>query len=743
MLSTKISSSDSKSTDDPILQLINPLTVDRLIKKNTLELDTSSSLNQDPTFTILQPKPTSKPDKKLKKVGKDENLDSEINKFKPKKKIRTKVSFDDELDSVPTSYANSNLSDDKISITLARPAKPEGQKIKPYSFTKLSETSKSEKKLKISSKKGPEELTSSKDNEIVILEPITVDELSNISSIPKSAMIKSLFLKGILVTANQLIDPSIAQKLGEEFGIKISLEPEKLSINQDSKTDKNTSSIPRPPIVTVMGHVDHGKTTLLDNIRKTQYAQKEIGGITQKIGAYEVKIIQNSQERKIVFLDTPGHEAFSKMRSRGISVSDIAVLVVAADDGIRPQTLEALQQIKEAKIPLIVAINKIDKDNANIESIKKELTSHDIVSEEWGGDTLMVPISALQGTNIDKLLETILLVADLSDIRANPESQANGIILESNLDKTRGAIASIIVKEGSLKIGDIVIADDMYARIRGMMDTSENPLKVAIPSSAITIWGLPKVPVVGSQFLSFKNEKDAKVFLDSKIQKSRPTSSVQSVLNNLDETLQNKKQINLIIKADSQGSLEAITSNILKQYTSNVQIRIVQQSIGEITETDLEFASASKSNILAFNSTYASGVRKSAKNTNVNIKEFSIVYDLFDHIEFLINEKIGPQYEEKLTGICVVKTVFPLAKSFVAGTSVLEGKILKTSFIKVIRDSDVIYKGYIDSLKKIKEDVSEVSSGFDCGIFVKDFGTWKSGDTIQAYNLVEKKNGPL
>jgi translation initiation factor IF-2 len=556
-------------------------------------------------------------------------------------------------------------------------------------------------------------------------------------------MIKSLFLKGINITANQLVTPSIAQKLGEEFGIKVTLKERNPETSKNIEKDDSRVTLPRPPIVTVMGHVDHGKTTLLDKIRKTQYAQKEIGGITQKIGAHEVIVKQNDEERKIIFLDTPGHEAFSKMRSRGVSIADIAILVVAADDGLRPQTIEAIQQIQSAKIPLIIAINKIDKDNANIETIKKDLTKYNIISEEWGGDSLIVPISALQGTNIDKLLETVLILGEVLELRANPNGLTKGMVLESHLDKTKGSVASLIVKEGTLRLGDTILIDETISKIRGMMNSTGEIIKDAKPSSAVVVWGLPKVPSIGTQFFSFKDEKEAKLFNDNTTQGPRSSVNSPLVLQTLEENAQDKKQLNLIIKADSQGSLEAVTSNILTQYTPSIQIRILQASIGEITGTDLEFAYASKSNILAFNTTYATGIKKLSKNTNVNIREFEIIYDLFDYVQFLIDEKIGPQYEEKLTGTCVVKTVFPLAKSFVAGTSVTKGKILKTSFIHVIRDMNILYKGYITSLKKVKEDALEVSEGSDCGIFVTEFGAWKPNDIIEAFDLIEKKSGTL
>nr|BDA97455.1 translation initiation factor 2 [Cryptomonas sp. NIES-345]BDA98416.1 translation initiation factor 2 [Cryptomonas sp. NIES-1327] len=735
---------NSKNIADDTLYLNSPLSINHeSLRKNKIELTIATQIKTDQVAPIINLKNLPKGDKRLKKTDKSETVETEENnKYKLKKKSRSKLNFDDELEST-NDLTNLEKISDKSTIILERPIKPGTQKINISVNSKKLKTSINEKKLKTIVNKKNNKNIPLVHKEIILTTPITLEELSNLSLVSKSTMIKSLFLKGISITANKLIDPTLAQKLGEEFGINIIINTEENLGKTELPSTNDTSNAPRPPIITIMGHVDHGKTTLLDKIRNTQLAQKEIGGITQKIGAYEVLVPYNDQLEKIIFLDTPGHEAFSKMRSRGISISDIAILVVAADDGVRPQTIEAIEQIQSAKVPIIVAINKIDKDNADTENIKRELTKYNLLSEEWGGDTLMVPISALQETNIDKLLETVIILKEILELKAKTNVPAKGIVLESNLDKSKGAIASLILREGILNTGDVIVIDNSMARIRGMMDSKGKLIKEINPSSPALIWGLQKIPAVGSSFLSFKEEKEAKAFMESNKSMTKSNINPQIIFDNVESSLQNKKQINLIIKTDSQGSLEAVTSNLAKLCSNNVQIRILNSSVGEITETDVEFANTSKSNLLAFNTTYATGVKKGMKDKNIDIKEFNIIYDLFDYVQILVDEKNGPQYQEHLVGSGVVQTIFPLTKSFVAGTSVIKGKILKSSFIHVIRNSEILYKGYIDSLKRIKEDVLEVPTGSDCGIFINKFNGWKPGDIIEAFNFIQKKDDTL
>lgn len=742
---------DSKFTNEDILQLTSPMLVVNLQTKNQSSLLSSLQTDVHSGLLSLNLKPSLKTDKKIKKNDKDDDrdIDRTTLKLKSKKKTRSKVNFEEDYESVNDLFDKTDEGENISLLSLARPSKPMSTEIPSVSFVtkqkgQLSAISKRKKSNPSSPKKDLELLNMSKPTQVTLTQPLTVQELADLFSISKTEIIKSLFLKGISITVNQLIDTVTAQKLGQEFGVEVLLSSqeytsEKKSLDLTNSMSESLSS--RPPVITVMGHVDHGKTTLLDKIRKTQTAQKEAGGITQRIGAYEVLIQHKNEERKLIFLDTPGHAAFSGMRSRGVSITDIAVLVVAADDGVKQQTIEAIKQIQASNVPIIVAINKVDKEDANVDSIKEELSKYNLISEEWGGETLMVPISAMQGTNIDTLLEMILLLSDVMNLQADSSSLPEGMVIESNLDRAKGAVASVLVQNGTLRVGNILQVGGNLAKVRGMINSMGETIKEAGPSSPVLIWGLSKVPSVGDTFTAFKDEKDAKLFITNNPGPSRTSlnSFPQISENYAVSDSENKSRINVIIKTDTQGSAEAIATSLNKINDSKVQIRILYSCAGEVTETDVEFASTSSAALLAFNTTAASGAIKSAKALSVIIKEFNVIYDLFDFIESLIDSLVGPQYEEKFIGMASVKTVFPLAKSFVAGSFVLEGKITKVSFIHVIRGNEIVYKGLIDSLKKIKENVLEVLQDSECGIFVSEFDSWKSGDIIKAFELVPKK----
>lgn len=742
---------NSKITSDDILQLGSPLLIVTLQPRNPSTLFSSLQTDVDQGILSLSLKPSLKIDKKVKKNDKDDDrdIDRTAAKLKVKKKTRSKISFDEDYDSVNELFEKIEIPQDASLLPLARPDKPLGSGAVPVSFTikqknQVNATPKKKKTTLSSQKKNSETAIVEKPTKIILTQPKTVQELADIFLVSKTEIIKCLFLKGIPVTVNQVIDLLTAKTLGQEFGIEVDLTSDKIFVDKkrlDSSLAASDTLDPRPPIVTIMGHVDHGKTTLLDKIRKTQIAKKEAGGITQKIGAYEVFIPYKGENRKVVFLDTPGHAAFSGMRSRGVSVTDIAVLVVAADDGVKPQTLEAIKDLQSAKVPIIVAVNKIDKQDANVDSIKEELTRYNLVSEDWGGDTLMVPISAMQGTNIDTLLEMILLLSDMLELKADPSRLSEGTIIESNLDRTRGAVASILIQNGTLHVGDILSISGTTAKVRGMVNPSGEVIKEAGPSSPVLVWGLTKVPSVGDYFAAFKDEKDARIFSASNDEPNRTNLvSSQQVSENYNvSNSETTPKINLIIKTDTQGSAEAITSSLNKINNSKVQIRVLYSCAGEITETDVEFASTSSANLVAFNTALASGAEKAAKNMRITIKHFDVIYDLFDFVQSMIDSLIGPQYEEKLIGSAVIKTVFPLAKSFVAGSLVMEGKITKSSFVHVLRNDEIIHKGFIESLKRVKESVSEVNSGSECGIFLNEFDSWKTGDILKAFDLIPKK----
>jgi translation initiation factor IF-2 len=703
----------------------------------------------------LNLKPILKIDKKIKKNDKDDDreVDRTGVKLKLKKKARSKINFDEDYESVTDLLGEVDSTEEILPLPLARPTKPivKEMEISPFTIKQKNSVNLLTKRKKSTSshiKKESQSTLLEKPGTVTIGNPITVQGLAELFVVSTTDIIKSLFLKGISVTVNQLIDLTTIQKLGEEFGVEVILGSQQAIGDKkrlDLSSSENGQLVSRPPVIAVMGHVDHGKTSLLDKIRKTQIAKREAGGITQKIGAYEVNLTHKNEDKKLIFLDTPGHAAFSGMRLRGVSITDIAVLVVAADDGVKPQTLEVIQHIQSSNVPIIVAINKIDKQDANVESIKEELAKHNLISEDWGGDTLMVPISAIQGTNIDTLLEMILLLAEMMELKANPNARAEGTIIESNLDRTRGAVASVLIQNGTLHVGDTLCIGGSIAKVRGMINSTGESIKSAGPSSPVFLWGLTKVPSVGEYFTAFKNEKDAKTFAvtDEAIFKSNLSSSqILSENYNVSDS-ETKLKINLIIKTDTQGSAEAINSSLNKINDSKVQIRVLYACAGEITETDVEFAVASSATLIAFNTTSASGAVKAAKNMAINITSFDVIYDLFDFVQSMIESLVGPQFEEKFIGSAIIKTVFPLAKSFVAGSSVTEGKIMKSSFIHIIRNNDVIHRGFIDSIKRLKESVSEVSEGSECGIFLKEFDSWKEGDILKAFELVAKKRDTL
>jgi translation initiation factor IF-2 len=744
---------DSKYKNESILQLSNPLMIsseDNNANFSTpiseAKTDYQFSAESDIGVTLLS-KPFPKVDKKTKKSEKESIKENETGKSKGKlkKKFRSKVDFEEEYDSINEINTEISNNPDVSSLSLQRPGKPNSNQspVKANSNKQKGKVNIKKKKNNSASTKKSNDVTPiQKPETLSISKPLTIQELAELLVVPETDIIRSLFFKGISVTINQVIDIKTAVLVGEEFDVEINIvteEEETKKLEFDSIEGEVLEK--RAPVIAIMGHVDHGKTSLLDRIRKTQLAKKESGGITQKLGAYNVDIEYKDSSRRLVFLDTPGHEAFSGMRSRGIQVTDIAILVVAADDGVRPQTVEAIKYIQSSNVPVIVAINKIDKDDANIENIKQELAKYNLISESWGGDTLMVPISAKQGTNIDTLLEMIVLLDDVSEFTANPNTQAQGTILESYIDRTKGPIATLLVQNGTLKIGDVLVAGDAIAKVRGIIDSNGDKLEAAEPSSPVLIWGLSKPPNTGDTFSVYNDEKEAK----SIAQEAQDSSKANLNLGqNLTETynvseIDVKGKINLIIKTDIQGSVEALVNSIYKLSHPKVQIRILYSSPGEITETDIDFADTSNATVLAFNTTLASGARRAAKRSNVTIKESNVIYDLFDYVQDLIDEIVGPEYDEHPIGSATVKSIFPLGKSFVAGTLVVQGKLTQGCHIKVVRNKTVIYEGGLDSLKRLKEDVLEVKEDFECGIFIKEFDSWLEDDEIQAFDLIQKK----
>jgi translation initiation factor IF-2 len=579
---------------------------------------------------------------------------------------------------------------------------------------------------------------------------MTVQELSNVTTIPESVIIKTLFFKGIAANINQTLDVETITMVCQDLEMPVE------KVEEESEARKTTDMLDaadlenlqrRPPVVTIMGHVDHGKTTLLDSIRKTKVAQGEAGGITQHIGAYHVDMEQEGKTQQVVFLDTPGHEAFTAMRARGARVTDIAILVVAADDGVQPQTIEAISHAKAANVPIVVAINKVDKIDAQPDRVKQELTEHGLVSEEWGGETVMVPVSAITGDNLDLLLEMVLLVAEVEDLYANPDRPAKGTVIEAHLDKAKGSVATLLIQNGTLRVGDILVAGSVLGKVRAMVDDRVQRVEEALPSFAVEVLGLSGVPAAGDEFEVFKDEKEARAVATARADQQRQTrlqqamSSRRVTLNTLSARAQegDLKELNLVLKSDVQGSLEAIL-NALKQLPQNeVQIRVLFSAPGEITETDVDLAAASDAVIVGFNTTLASGARYAADHAGVDVREYNIIYKLLDDIQAAMEGLLDPELVEEELGKAEVRAVFPVGRGSVAGCYIQSGKVIRNCKVRVQRGGKVIHEGALDSLKRMREDAREVNAGYECGIGVDSFSTWDLGDTIEAYRLVAKR----
>ncbi|MEQ2129602.1 translation initiation factor IF-2 [Caldanaerobacter subterraneus KAk] len=585
---------------------------------------------------------------------------------------------------------------------------------------------------------------SAKEDEIKIItipEFLTVKELAEKMKVNPTEIIKKLIAQGIMVTVNQQIDFETASKIAEEYGFLVDKEEVKDELEAifEDTHDREEDLKPRPPIVTVMGHVDHGKTSLLDAIRKTNVTMKEIGGITQHIGASVVEI----NDKKIVFLDTPGHEAFTAMRARGASVTDIVVLVVAADDGVMPQTIEAINHVKAANVPLIVAINKIDLPTANPDRVKTELSELGLVPEEWGGNTICVPVSAKKNIGIDDLLEMILLVAEMEDLKANPNKPARGTVIEAKLEKGKGPVATVIVQNGTLQVGDAVIAGTTYGKVRAMFDDKGRKIKKAGPSMPVEILGFSEVPEAGDKFVVVENEKKARELAEKRkeVQRELELKKKQKVsLEDLFRQIQEGtvKELNVIIKADVQGSVEALRKSLEELSNEEVRIRVIHGAVGAITETDVMLASASNAIIIGFNVRPETNAKTLAEKEKVEIKLYRIIYDAIEDVKAAMKGMLEPKYKEVELGRAEVRAVFKIpGVGNVAGCYVLSGKITRNADVRVVRDGIVIYEGKIASLKRFKDDVREVQQGFECGIGIEKFNDIKERDIIEAYTMEE------
>ena len=598
----------------------------------------------------------------------------------------------------------------------------------------------------------PAEVSEPEEETPILLElegSLTVQELANQLRIAETEIIKTLFLKGVMANINQTLDIPTAEMVATELGYEVERKEAEAAATKTEMLDISDVEhlTHRPPVVTIMGHVDHGKTTLLDSIRETKVASGEAGGITQHIGAYHVDLDVEGEGKRVVFLDTPGHEAFTAMRARGTKVTDIAILVVAADDGVRPQTLEAISHAQAAQVPIVVAINKIDKEAANPDRVKQELAERGLVPEDWGGDIPMVGVSALAKQNLDELLEMILLVAEVAELQANPERPAKGTIIEANLDKARGPVATLLVQNGTLRIGDTLVAGSVMGRVKAMVDDRGNRVNEVGPSSAVEVLGMNDVPAAGDEFDVYLDDKEARQVAEARATVQRQSRLQQAMasrrvsLGTLSAQAQEGelKELNLILKADVQGSVEAILGSLQQLSQDEVQIRVLLASPGEVSETDIDLAAASNAIIIGFNTTLAPGARAAADRYGVDIREYDIIYNLLEEITAAMEGLLEPEEVEEWLGQVEVRMLIPIGKGVVAGSYVQSGKVLRNAFVRVMRGDEKVFEGRIDSLKRFKEDVREVASGFECGIAIDNFNDWQEGDVLEVFQLVAKR----
>ncbi len=569
-------------------------------------------------------------------------------------------------------------------------------------------------------------------------ESINVQEFAKLIKREVNEVIKALFMLGMMVTINQDIDFDTAQLIGDNFGVEVGQKaPDEDPTEIPEVDDPPEKRVTRPPVITVMGHVDHGKTSLLDAIRKTNVTAREAGGITQHIGAYKV----NYQGKQIVFLDTPGHEAFTAMRARGAQVTDVAILVVAADDGVMPQTIEAINHAKAAKVPIIVAINKMDRPGANPDHDKQQLAEHELIPEDWGGVTIMVPVSAHQKTGITDLLEMILLVAEMQDLKANPNLPARGTIIEAQLDKGRGPVATVLMQRGTLHVGDTIIAGTCYGKVRAMINDRGEKVKKALPSTPVEVLGLNDVPQAGD-ILDSTEEKIARSVAEKRIAKKKEEEIKLNTKVSLDDLFQRiqegeLKELNIVVKADVQGTIEALKASLEKIKNDEVKVVVVHAGVGAITESDVMLASAANALIIGFNVRPDANARKSAEMEKVDIRTYRVIYDALNDVEAAIKGMLAPKFKEVVQGRVEIRQLITISKLLIAGCYVLEGKVTNSSKVRIVRDGIVLHEDVIESLRRFKDDVKEVVQGFECGITLEKYRDIKEGDIFEVYDMEE------
>ncbi|HEY9907215.1 MAG TPA: translation initiation factor IF-2 [Thermosynechococcaceae cyanobacterium] len=672
-----------------------------------------------------------------------------IKSAKTKRRTQTDVEDEDDIDlDGSEDDANSPV---QVSLSLMRPAKPKSTRQAQVRTPVMVAAPRARKSSSFRDRRDRrEEAKPEKPEKITLTRGLTVQELSLLLLLPETDIIRALFMKGIAATVTQTLDIVTATTVAVELGVEVEA-GEKVAaarkVTEMLDVEDLESLQRRPPVVTIMGHVDHGKTTLLDSIRKTKVAQGEAGGITQHIGAYHVDVEHNGEMEQVVFLDTPGHEAFTAMRARGARVTDIAVLVVAADDGVQPQTIEAIRHAQAAEVPIVVAINKIDKEGAQPDRVKQELTEYSLVPEEWGGETIMVPVSAINGENLDTLLEMILLVSEVEDLNANPDRAAKGTVIEAHLDKAKGPVATLLIQNGTLHVGDTLVAGSVLGKVRAMVDDRGARVKIASPSFAVEVLGLNDVPAAGDEFDVFADEKEARAVASDRSDEQRQSRLLQAMssrrvsLNTISARAQegDLKELNLVLKADVQGSVEAILGSLKQLPQNEVQVRVLYAAPGEISETDVDLAAASDAVIIGFNTTLATGARQAADREGVDVREYNIIYKLLDDIQAAMEGLLEPELVEEALGQVEVRAVFPVGRGAVAGCYVLSGKIIRNCKIRVRRNGEMLHEGSLDSLKRMKEDAREVNAGYECGIGLDNFSAWEVNDIIEAYRMIAKR----
>ncbi|GEN81985.1 translation initiation factor IF-2 [Sporosarcina luteola] len=580
---------------------------------------------------------------------------------------------------------------------------------------------------------------------IMFYESLSVGELANKLGREPSEIIKKLFMLGVMATINQELDKDAIELICADYGVEVEeeirIDVTDLEIYFEEPEEVKEELTERPPVVTIMGHVDHGKTTLLDSIRDTKVTQGEAGGITQHIGAYQIEV----EGKKITFLDTPGHAAFTTMRARGAKITDITILVVAADDGVMPQTIEAINHAKAAEVPIIVAVNKMDKPTANPDRVMQELTEHGLLAEAWGGDIIFVPISALKGEGIDQLLEMVLLVAEVGELKASKDIRARGTVIEAQLDRGRGSVATLLVQDGTLHVGDPIVVGNTFGKVRAMISDVGRRVKEAGPSTPVEVTGLSDVPQAGDRFVVFEDEKTARQIGESRagdaLQEQRVEKTRVTLDNLFDQMKQGEmKELNLIVKADVQGTVEAMAASLMKIEVEGVNVKIIHTGAGAINESDISLAAASNAIVIGFNVRPDVNAKRAAEEEGVDIRLHRVIYKVIEEIEAAMKGLLDPEYEEKVIGQAEVRETFKVSKiGTIAGSYVTDGKITRDAGVRVLRDNIVIFEGELDTLKRFKDDVKEVAKGYECGITVKNFNDIKEGDIFEAFVMEEIK----